>query len=182
MADNDRTTCPSHGEAITTFMCQHLVDGTAKEYICADPDPGNVLSPDNPEVFWPNAWCEICEAARMRYGGQSGAWTDDSVAIAGIRAICHHCYNAIREKLSPRPPSEIVERFEIKREPGFLYYLRGCDVWRRSSRELGSLVDGPEEQIATGHFQREDAYLYFLDNQGNARRAKREVQTASQKG
>jgi hypothetical protein len=84
------------------------------------------------------------------------------------------------ELTSPSPEAaprvEIVERTQIQREVGYLYFLRGADVWRTPLKRAGkqSPDDGPA-LVALGHFTREDGYLYYLDRNGDVARVKRAI-------
>jgi len=62
---------------------------------------------------------------------------------------------------------EIVQRAGIKRKPGLLYFLRGVDVW---AVPLGK---GKARRITKGTYEREEGYLYFLDQRGDIARAPR---------
>jgi hypothetical protein len=77
--------CGTHGPATATFVCQHLVSGSGLGFFCAD----------DPEAPHPDAWCGQCEEVRIREGGE---WNDASEALAKVTLICHHCYEAARER------------------------------------------------------------------------------------
>lgn len=82
-------TCGQHGQANATFVCQHIAKRLAKKFVIASDD-------NSP---WPNAWCEVCEAMRERFGGPTGQWTDESEEFAGVTLLCHHCHEARRNEL-----------------------------------------------------------------------------------
>ncbi|MGZ3406041.1 MAG: hypothetical protein ACXVAN_06320 [Polyangia bacterium] len=64
----------------------------------------------------------------------------------------------------------------MKREPGFLYFLRGSDVWKTPMKRAGGpSAAGKAEKVAAGNFTRAEGYLYFLDSSGDVSRAKRAV-------
>ncbi|MFI5288483.1 MAG: hypothetical protein ACHQ17_02485 [Polyangia bacterium] len=64
----------------------------------------------------------------------------------------------------------------MKREPGFLYFLRGSDVWKTPMKRAGGpSAAGKAEKVAAGNFTRAEGYLYFLDSAGDVSRAKRAV-------
>jgi hypothetical protein len=57
---------------------------------------------------------------------------------------------------------EKVARLGLSKEPGFVYFLRGSDVWRlRLGQEASS------ELVAKSGIQRESGYGYFLDADGD---------------
>lgn len=61
---------------------------------------------------------------------------------------------------------EKVQVLGIKREEGWLYFLRGSDVYRTPLNRKGRA-----EQVTTGNFKREPKYHYFIDSQGDVSRA-----------
>lgn len=72
--------------------------------------------------------------------------------------------------------AEKVEKMGIKREPGFLYFLRDRDVYQAPMKRAGGPSPvGKTKKVASGSFKREDGYLYFLDANGDVSRAKRAV-------
>ena len=72
--------------------------------------------------------------------------------------------------------AEKVVRIGVKREPGFLYFLRGSDVWKTPMKRAGApSAAGKAEKVMAGNFAREEGYLYFLDAHGDISRAKRAV-------
>ena len=72
--------------------------------------------------------------------------------------------------------AEVVAKLGVKRESGFLYFLRGSDVYKTPMKRAGGpAVEGQAQKVAGGNFHREDGYLYFLDKNGNVARAKRAV-------
>src|SRR5262245_35612369 len=72
--------------------------------------------------------------------------------------------------------AEKVAKLGVKREPGFLYFLRGADVWKTPMKRAGGpSAAGKAEKVAGGNFKREEGYLYFLDSHGDVSRAKRAV-------
>jgi hypothetical protein len=72
------------------------------------------------------------------------------------------------------PPSEIVARLGVTRQPGKLYFLRGSEVWSTGMRAKGSpLEPEPPMLVARAEFVREKGYFYFLDRDGNIARARR---------
>ena len=75
--------CRGHGPSFPTYVCTHLAQGTDQGFHVAD-DPGNPR---------PDAWCDRCDAVRLREGG----WTDASEAVADITLACGGCYDAMEE-------------------------------------------------------------------------------------
>lgn len=72
--------------------------------------------------------------------------------------------------------AEKVEKMGIKRESGFLYFLRGTDVYKTPMKRAGMPSPvGKAHKVSNGSFKREDGYLYFLDSHGDVSRAKRAV-------
>ena len=72
--------------------------------------------------------------------------------------------------------AEVVAKLGVKREGGYLYFLRGSDVFKTPMKRAGGpSVAGKAEKVASGHFSREDGYLYYLDGNGNVARSKRAV-------
>ena len=72
--------------------------------------------------------------------------------------------------------SEVVATLQVVRERGFLYFLRGADVWRISRpdpdgrRKEPTLVATSGIDVQDGH---DASFLYFLDPDGNIARARR---------
>src|SRR5438270_5572123 len=72
--------------------------------------------------------------------------------------------------------AEKVSKVGVKREPGYLYFLRGTDVWKTPMKRAGGpSAANKAEKVAAGGFKREEGYLYFLDSNGDVARAKRAV-------
>ena len=72
--------------------------------------------------------------------------------------------------------AEKVAKLNIKRENGYLYFLRGTEVWKTPMKRAGQASPaGKAEKVANGSFNREEGYLYFLDSHGDVSRAKRAV-------
>lgn len=81
----DTIECGEHGTRAPTFVCQHLVDGSNLGFHFGVPD-------DDPDVVWPDAWCDACDAVYRAEGG----WNERSEAAAGVTAICDFCYERAR--------------------------------------------------------------------------------------
>src|SRR6185369_14555453 len=72
--------------------------------------------------------------------------------------------------------AEKVAKLGVKREHGYLYFLRGSDVWKTPMKRAGGpSAANKAEKVASGGFKREEGYLYFLDSNGDVARAKRAV-------
>lgn len=70
--------------------------------------------------------------------------------------------------------AKLIAKLGIKREPGFLYFLRGAEVWKTPMKRAGGTSDsGKAERVLKAEFEREEGYLYFLDSNGDISRAKR---------
>ena len=66
--------------------------------------------------------------------------------------------------------AEVVEKAGVKREKGYLYFLRGSDVFKQVA---GRGRHGVPSKVYDGTFEREDGYMYFIDKDGNIARARR---------
>lgn len=71
--------CPEHGEAHTTYICQHLARDPLQQWF------GDYPSNDNP---WPDAWCRVCEQAFQA----EGEWNEKNERDLDVKLTCHHCY------------------------------------------------------------------------------------------
>ena len=72
--------------------------------------------------------------------------------------------------------SEKVEKLSIKKEKGYLYFVRGNEVFKNPMKVAGGpSVKGKEERVATGSFTPDGNYLYFVDKHGDVGRSKRAV-------
>lgn len=83
--------CGAHGETPATFVCRHVADGVACGFHANPP------APDDP---WPDAWCDLCEEAFQRGGGE---WNEQNEGATDIKVLCTHCYEAARERNSKIP-------------------------------------------------------------------------------
>lgn len=77
--------CEQHGERQATFVCQHLLDGSAKGWTTVE--SGDAERPD--------AICAACDAAwqAARY-----KFTDEVKERVRIRVVCAGCYDELRER------------------------------------------------------------------------------------
>jgi hypothetical protein len=72
--------------------------------------------------------------------------------------------------------AEKIAKIGVKREPGYLYFLRESEVWKTPMKRAGGpSAAGKAEKVAAGNFKREEGYLYFLDANGDVARAKRAI-------
>lgn len=90
--ESELINCDRHGETPTTFACQHIARGVACGYHA---------STDDPNDQWPDAWCDLCNAAFQAAGQQ---WTKASELAASIKVMCTHCYEAARDRNAHVPP------------------------------------------------------------------------------
>lgn len=83
MDNQDELECCTHGKAIATYVCKHLIEGTNKEWHCREPDE---------ETPWPDSWCGICHQHFI----SEGEWNEISEAAAeiseNIKLLCNQCY------------------------------------------------------------------------------------------
>lgn len=74
--------------------------------------------------------------------------------------------------------AEKVVKCGIKREPGFLYYVRGATVCRSPMKRAGMPSQaGKSEQVldGTGKFTKEAGWMYFVDAAGDISRGRQQV-------
>lgn len=76
--------CSGHGASFPTYVCTHLFNGQDQGFHSAAPDPVNPR---------PDAWCDRCEAVRLRAGG----WNEESEKSIEITLACGTCYDIIEE-------------------------------------------------------------------------------------
>ncbi len=86
-----RVECEEHGGGAPTHVCQHLATGQGLGF-----HYGNDL--EKPDVLFPDAWCDECDAAYQRAGG----WTEESEKVTGIKVLCSACYQRVRLLNWPR--------------------------------------------------------------------------------
>jgi hypothetical protein len=70
--------------------------------------------------------------------------------------------------------AEKVKKLGINREKDFMYYVKDGDVWKVRRKQPG-LPKGRPEKVADGGFEMDNNYIYFVDKEGDAARAKRAV-------
>jgi len=66
---------------------------------------------------------------------------------------------------------EKVAHTGVKKEKGYLYYVKNGDVWR-SKMSRGGSGGGGAEKVADGGVTIEKGYLYFIDKDGDIGRSK----------
>lgn len=70
--------------------------------------------------------------------------------------------------------AEKVAVVGIQREEGWLYFLRGSEVWRAPNISGTGLASTSQaEKLASLNFIRDTGYLYYIDSAGDVSRAKR---------
>lgn len=80
--------CAEHGPQEITFACRHLLKSlSTKKRV-------GFFNSSEPRG---DAWCNACDAVRIREGGKSGDWNERSEAFAGIKIVCGQCYDRIRK-------------------------------------------------------------------------------------
>ena len=71
---------------------------------------------------------------------------------------------------------EVVAKLGVKRESGYLSYVKGTELWKSPMKRAGGdSAAGKGEKVASANFKRDDGYLYFLDKAGNIARKPRSV-------
>jgi hypothetical protein len=77
--ESESVLCKEHGAATTTHVCSHLVDDPVQRWHSARACP---------ELPWPDAWCDRCNARFLR----DGEWNDSNSDGIEIRMLCSCCY------------------------------------------------------------------------------------------
>jgi hypothetical protein len=105
--------CGGHGASFPTYVCTHLFHGEDQGFHASD-------VPANPR---PDAWCDRCEAVRLRAGG----WNEESEKAVEITLACGTCYDIIEEnnrRADPGPRSrapsarDLLSRLLRRGRPG----------------------------------------------------------------
>jgi hypothetical protein len=86
MSEREMVVCGEHGETPATFMCRHVATGSACGFHASVEDPAD---------RWPDAWCDLCEAAFQAAGGE---WNETSEAGLDMKLLCTRCYEAARAR------------------------------------------------------------------------------------
>ena len=63
-----------------------------------------------------------------------------------------------------------VARLNVKRAPGYFYFIKDTSVYRQRA---GKSAPKKHEKVATFKHERDNAYMYFLDKNGDVSRAER---------
>lgn len=72
--------------------------------------------------------------------------------------------------------AEKVAKVGLKREAGYLYFLRGSDIWKSPmKRGKGDASGSAATKVQECGFTREQGYLYYLDAQGDVARSARKI-------
>ena len=66
---------------------------------------------------------------------------------------------------------EKVQSVGVKKEGGYLYYVKGGDVWRLEMAR-GADKGGNATKVADAGVKLESGWLYYIDKQGDVSRAK----------
>jgi hypothetical protein len=70
--------------------------------------------------------------------------------------------------------AEKVARLGINREKDFMYYVKDGGIWKVQRKQPG-VPKGRPEKVVDGNFEMDTNYIYFVDKDGDAARAKRAV-------
>lgn len=68
--------------------------------------------------------------------------------------------------------AETIARVGIKREPDYMYFIKGTSVYKVRRKKKG-VSKYPHEKVASFKHERDNAYVYFVDKHGDVARAKR---------
>ena len=68
--------------------------------------------------------------------------------------------------------AEKVAKAGIKRDPGWMYYVKDGGVWK-VRRKSPDVPTGRPEEVATFDMELDSAYIYFVDRDGDVARARR---------
>jgi hypothetical protein len=81
--EHTKIQCAGHGEAYSTFVCEHLATKVPQEWF------GDLPEEDNP---WPDAWCAKCNSIFLR----EGEWNEENEKEIKLKIICDRCYSDAR--------------------------------------------------------------------------------------
>lgn len=84
-AGKSQIECASHGQAFSTYICEHLAANPCQEWFSRDPEESNP---------WPDAWCKQCDIEFQ----EQGEWNERNEGKVKIKILCHNCYEAARKK------------------------------------------------------------------------------------
>jgi len=68
--------------------------------------------------------------------------------------------------------AEKIARLNIKREPGYLYFVDKQGDAARAKMARAGVKGGKPEKLAKASVKKEPGYLYFVDKDGDIARAK----------
>lgn len=68
-------------------MCRHIVETLSSG------TPIGFYWADDSDATYPDAWCGICEGARVEHGGE---WSEEVEKGLGVTMICGVCYEKAR--------------------------------------------------------------------------------------
>lgn len=125
----EQVTCPEHGEATATYVCEHLAADPMQRWHSDYP------SADAP---WPDAWCSACNVAYMR----EGEWNERNEDDLEIRILCHCCYENARADSVGYLDGDALERWEE-------FVCTCCEELTKKNEALGA-------QFALGSHKRYD--------------------------
>lgn len=83
VAMSESIVCATHGPRAAVLVCSHLLKSDAPDLflVPADDEEGA------------QAWCAICENARLADGG----WYDKADAVAKWEIVCSTCYQLVAD-------------------------------------------------------------------------------------
>src|SRR5436309_11711423 len=70
--------------------------------------------------------------------------------------------------------AEKVAKLGISRDKDYMLYVKDGSVWKVMRKQPG-MPKGRPEKVADGGFEMDNNYIYFVDKDGDAARAKRAV-------
>jgi hypothetical protein len=70
--------------------------------------------------------------------------------------------------------AEKVAKLGVKREKDFMYYVKGGAVYKVPRKQPG-VPKGKSEKVADAGVAMDNAYIYFVDKDGDVARAKRAI-------
>src|SRR5215510_7278629 len=83
--DLETLSCSEHGEAYTTYVCEHLVKDPVQRWHAAPPSDEN---------RWPDAWCSQCNVEFLK----EGEWNEENEKGVIPKILCHKCYEAAQAR------------------------------------------------------------------------------------
>ncbi len=94
--DPDKVSCSTHGEAYTTYVCEHLVKNPVQRWYSSPPSADN---------RWPDAWCLQCNAVFLK----EGEWNERNEDTVIPKILCHKCYEAAQARSVDRLTEKVAE-------------------------------------------------------------------------